>query len=44
MIKRFFERSDKEIGFGEFIGQAFVTCLITMALCLSVLIFFDILN
>ena len=44
MIKRFLEWGKQDISFGEFIGVAFVTTLITMALILTVLVFLDVLN
>jgi hypothetical protein len=44
MILRFLEWGYQEISFGDFIGLAFVTALITMALCLSFLILVDLIN
>ena len=44
MLKRFLEWGNQEISFGDFIGVAFVTALITMAACLTILIFLDVLN
>ena len=44
MIKRFLEWGDQEISVGDFIGLAFITALVTVALCLSLLILVDVLN
>ena len=44
MIKHFLNWRNQDISFGDFIGLAFVTRLITMALCLSILILVNILN
>ena len=44
MIKRFLEWSNQPIPHGDFIGVAFVTALVMMAVCLSLLIIFDVLN
>jgi hypothetical protein len=44
MLKRFLEYGNQDISFGDFIGLAFVAALITSALCLSLLIIFDVLN
>jgi hypothetical protein len=43
MINRFLEWGEQDISFGDFIGLAFVSCMITMALCLSLLIIVDVL-
>ena len=44
MIKHFLGWGNQERIFGDFIGLAFVTALITMALCLSFLILVDLIN
>ena len=44
MIKRFLEWGDQEISVGDFIGLAFITALVTVALCPSLLILVDVLN
>ena len=44
MLKRFLEWGNQDISFDDFIGLTFVTALITMALCLSLLIILDLLN
>jgi hypothetical protein len=44
MIKRFLEWSKQFIPLGDFIGVAFGTARITMAACLTILIFLDVLN
>jgi hypothetical protein len=44
MKKRFLQWCMQDISLGDFTGLAFVTALVTMAVCLSVLIIFDILN
>jgi hypothetical protein len=44
VIKRFLEWGNQDISFGDFIGLAFVAALITSALCLTILIIFDVLN
>ena len=35
---------NQDISFGDFFGLAFVAALITSALCLTILIIFDVLN
>ncbi len=44
MINRFLEWGNKDIRFSDFIGLAYVIALITMALFLTILIIFDLLN
>jgi hypothetical protein len=44
MIKCFLEWGNQDLSLGDFIGLAFVSCLITMALCLSLAIIFNVLN
>jgi hypothetical protein len=44
MINRFLEEGNQDISFGDFIGMAFVTALVSMVLCFSLLILFDLLN
>ncbi len=39
MLKRLFEWGNQEISFGNFIGLAFVTALVTMVVCFFLLIF-----
>jgi hypothetical protein len=43
-IKRFLNWANQPITLGDFIGLAFVTAMVTMAVCLSLLIVFDVLN
>jgi hypothetical protein len=43
MLKRFLQWGNQDISLGDFIGLAFVTALVTMALCLSILIPEDVL-
>ena len=44
MVKRILEWGNQDLSFGDFIGLVFVTALVTMALCLSLAIIFNILN
>ena len=44
MLKLSLEWGDQDISFGMLIMLAFVTALVTMALCLSTLISVDVLN
>jgi hypothetical protein len=44
LIKHFFEWANQPTTLADFIGLAFVTAVVTMAVCLSLLIVFDVLN
>jgi hypothetical protein len=44
MIKRFLKWGMQDISLSDFIGVAFVTPMVTMSVCLSLLIDFDVLN
>lgn len=44
MLNSSLEWGNQDISFGDFIGLAFVSCMITMTLCLTLLIIFDVLN